>query len=68
MHPFGWTQNGYVGNFTKLESTFSGGIEKLIYDDFKKAYPKVANKIEEHDKEVEKLKENLKEFADNAYK
>lgn len=61
---FGWTQNGYVWNITKLGSTFSGGIEKLIYDDFKKAYPKVANKIEEHDKEVEKLKGNLKEFAD----
>lgn len=62
---FGWTQNGYVGNITKLGSTFSGGTEKLIiYDDFKKAYPKVANKIEEHDKEVEKLKGNLKEFAD----
>jgi len=62
---FGWTQNGYVRNITKLGSTFSGGTEKLIiYDDFKKAYPKVANKIEEHDKEVEKLKGNLKEFAD----
>ena len=61
---FGWTQNGYVGNITKLGSTFSGGIEKLIYDDFKEAYPKVTNKIEEHDKEVEKLKGNLKEFAD----
>jgi len=62
---FGWTQNGDVWNITKLGSTFSGGTEKLIiYDDFKKAYPKVANKIEEHDKEVEKLKGNLKEFAD----
>ena len=62
---FGWTQNGYVWNITKLGSTFSGGTEKLIiYDDFKKAYPKVANEIEEHDKEVEKLKGNLKEFAD----
>ena len=62
---FGWTQNGYVWNITKLGSTFSGGTEKLIiYDDFKEAYPKVANEIEEHDKGVEKLKGNLKEFAD----
>jgi hypothetical protein len=61
---FGWIQSGYVGNITKLEFPFLWGMEKLIYDDFKKVYPKVANKIEEHDKGVEKLKENLKEFAD----
>jgi hypothetical protein len=63
---FGWEEIGgvkYVINITELMSTF-GGIDELIYDDFKKAYPKVADKIEEHDKKVEKLKESLKEFAD----
>ena len=38
---FGWIQSGYVGNITKL--TYLGNMEKIIYDDFKKAYPKVAN-------------------------
>ncbi len=39
-------------------------MKELIYDDFKRAYPKVAKKIEEHDKEVEKLEESMKEFGD----
>lgn len=59
---FGWIQSGYVRTITML--TYLGNMQKLIYDDFKKAYPKVANKIEEHDTEVGKLKESLKEFAD----
>ena len=61
---FGWIQNGYVRNIKKLESTFLEDVKKLIYDDFKKAYPKVANKIEEHDKEMEELKKGVKEFAE----
>ena len=63
---FGWEEIGgvkYVTNITELTSTF-GGIDELIYDDFKKVYPKVGDKIEEHDKEVEKLDESLKEFGD----
>ena len=61
---FGWEERGYVTNIAELTSTFLWNIEKLIYDDFKKVYPKVGDKIEEHDKEVEKLKVSLKEFAD----
>jgi hypothetical protein len=61
---FGWEERGYVTNITELSSTFLWNIEKLIYDDFKTAYSRVGDKIEEHDKEVEKLKESLKEFAD----
>jgi len=60
---FGW-EEGYVTNITELSSTFLWNIKKLIYDDFKTAYSGVGDKIEEHDKEVEKLKESLKEFAD----
>ena len=60
---FGW-EDGECVNITKLTYTFSWGMKELIYDDFKRAYPKVAKKIEEHDKEVEKLDESLKEFGD----
>jgi len=60
---FGWEDGGCV-NITKLTYTFSWGMKELIYDDFKRAYPKVAKKIEEHDKEVEKLEESMKEFGD----
>nr|CBH37688.1 hypothetical membrane protein [uncultured archaeon]CBH40005.1 hypothetical membrane protein [uncultured archaeon] len=63
---FGWEKirdTGYVTNITELTSPF-WGIKKLIYADFKTAYSKVAKKIEVHDNMVEKLKESLKEFAD----
>jgi len=50
----------YVTEFT---ATF-WGIKKLIYDDFKVDDSKVGDNIEEQDKEVEKLKDSLKEFAD----
>lgn len=38
---------------------------KIVYGDFKKQSPKIAEKIEKHDKEVEKLKEIIDKFADN---
>ncbi|MEA1999361.1 MAG: hypothetical protein U9N61_08590 [Euryarchaeota archaeon] len=40
---FGWEDGGCV-NITKLTYTFSWGMKELIYDDFKRAYPKVAKK------------------------
>ena len=50
----------YVTEFT---ATF-WGIKKLIYDDFKVDDSKVGDNIEEHDKEVEKLKDSLKGFRE----
>ena len=39
-------------------------MEELIYDDFKKAYPKITAKIKEYDEKVEKLKQAFDNFAD----
>jgi hypothetical protein len=59
---FGY-EDKVVRSVTEFTATF-WGIKKLIYDDFKVVDSKVGDKIEEHDKEVEKLKDSLKEFAD----
>lgn len=58
---FGWTEH-YLKHVDRL--TVFLDMEKLIYDDFKKAFPKTAAKIKEYDKKVEKLKEGMDKFAD----
>ena len=58
---FIWTERG-LKHVNRLTAFL--GMEELIYDDFKKAYPKITAKIKEYDEKVEKLKQAFDNFAD----
>jgi hypothetical protein len=59
---FSWTQDGFYYHPQKVALP-THGVEKLIYDDFKKAYPEIIKDIEKYNKELEKQKGILDNFA-----
>jgi hypothetical protein len=59
---FKWTQNGFYYKSHQLAEF--DGVEKLIYEDFTKAFTNIVNEIEKYNQELNKQKEVLDNFAD----
>jgi len=61
---FGWRYGGYT-NIAKLKTRFSFGAERLVYENFERAYSgsKITRNIHEHDEKVERLEKALNELA-----
>jgi hypothetical protein len=58
---FKWSQNGFYYKQHQLE--LSQGVEKLVYEEFKKNFPKIVNDIEKYGGELLKQKAILDSFA-----
>jgi hypothetical protein len=58
---FSWTRTGFYYYRQKIAP--SPGIEGLIYEDFRKAFPDIVKNIEKYNKVLEKQKEILDNFA-----
>jgi hypothetical protein len=58
---FNWTQNGFYYKGHQLAEFH--GVEKLIYEDFTKAFPDSLTNIEKYNQELKKQKEILDKFA-----
>ena len=59
---FKWTQNGFY--YKRHQLAEFHGVEKLIYEDFTKAFPDSLTNIEKYNQELNKQKEVLDSFAD----
>ena len=59
---FTWSQDGFY--YYRQKVSPSPGVEELIYEDFRKAFSKIAKDIEKYNNVLEKQKEILDNFAD----
>ncbi|HUV02931.1 MAG TPA: hypothetical protein VMW67_05760 [Desulfobacteria bacterium] len=59
---FNWTQNGFY--YKRHQLAEFHGVEKLIYEDFTKAFPDSLTNIEKYNQELNKQTEVLDIFAD----